>query len=253
MELFYKLLFICPALFVAGLIDGIAGGGGIISLPSYIAAGLPLNMAYGCNKMQSCFGTAAALVRYGKEGLLDIKPAIIACVTALLGSYISTEIMIGLQDNVKNIIIAVAMGFIIVLTLLTGNMKGGERRTIEIKGRTIALCLLLGLVLGFYDGFFGPGGGTIALMMFTLFFGYDIRVGAGNGKLVVVVSNLIALVDYIANDMIWYEIAIPATACNMIGCYLGAHLAVKNGRKLVKKVIAVVALILVIQGIMKII
>lgn len=92
MDYLSQLLLICPLLLVAGIIDGVSGGGGIIALPTYIMAGLPLNIAYGCNKMQSCLGTAAGLIKYAKNGFVDIKAALIASITAILGSHISTKI-----------------------------------------------------------------------------------------------------------------------------------------------------------------
>lgn len=252
MDTFYKLLFLCPALFAAGLVDGVAGGGGIISLPSYIFAGLPLNVAYGCNKMQSCFGTASALVQYAKNGLVDVKTALLASITALLGAHFSTQIMLSLNEATIKTIIAVCMCFILGLTCLIGRMKGGERTKADTGVTTVLLCLALGITVGLYDGFFGPGGGTVALMLFVLFFSYDIRVGSGNGKIVVVCSNLVALVEYIIDGSVWYEIAIPATIANMLGCHIGAKLAVKKGKTLVKKVLVFVVVFVVISGIIKI-
>lgn len=251
MELFYNLLFICPMLFLAGIIDGVAGGGGIISLPAYIMTGMPMNFAYGCNKMQSCFGTAASLVKYAKSGFVDVKIALITSVTAILGSFLSTRIMLSLDDGTIKLIIAGAMCFIIALTLLVHRMKGGEKTKVEASVKYVLLGLLAGVVLGLYDGFFGPGGGTVAMMVFVLLFGYDIRVGTGNGKIVIVISNLIALVNYIAEGCILYEIAIPATICNIIGSYIGAALAVKHGRKIVKKFLLLVVVVLLIQSLLK--
>lgn len=251
MDLFFKLLFLCPMLFLAGIIDGIAGGGGIIALPSYIMTGMPLHFAYGCNKMQSCIGTSASLFKYARCGLVDVKTSLISSVTAIIGSYVSTQIMLSLTDAAIKIIIAVAMCFIITLTLLMSKLKSGEETKINLSWQNILLCLTAGLVLGLYDGFFGPGGGTVALMLFTLIFKYDIRTATGNGKIIIVVSNLIALINYIAEGSILYEIAIPATIANVLGSYIGASLAVKNGRKLVKKILLIVVVVLIIQAALK--
>lgn len=251
MNIWMNLLFICPLLFLAGVIDGISGGGGIIALPAYIMTGMPMNFAYGCNKMQSCVGTFAALVKYWKSGFVDIKAALIAAATAIIGSFISTRIMLTLEDGTIKIIIAAAMCFIITLTFLTNKVQSGERSQIILTGKTALICLAIGLVLGLYDGFFGPGGGTIALMLFTLIFRYDIRTGTGNGKVIIVVSNLIALINYIIEGTILYQIAIPASIANILGSYLGAYLAVRNGRKLVKKFLFLVVVILIVQAVMK--
>ncbi len=254
-ELFLTLLFVCPMLFLAGLIDGISGGGGIISLPTYLLTGMPLNVAYGCNKMQSLLGTSASLFKYAKSGLVDLRPAMIACLSAIIGSFFSTRVMFALSDEVKTVIIVCSMCFIITLTLLTGRLKWSkhEKTRLTLTKGSIALCLLCGLLLGLYDGFFGPGCGTVALMLFTLLFGYDMRVATGNGKIIIVVSNLIALISYILDGSILYEIAIPASIANILGSYLGAHLAVKNGKKLMRRVLYVVIVVLLAQTILKII
>ena len=253
-NLLLNLLFICPLLFLAGLIDAISGGGGIISLPSYIMTGMPLSFVYGCNKLQSCIGTSAALYRYAKSGYIDLKASLFSAATAIVGSFVSTRIMMILDDSVKSAIIIVAMIFIITLTIITNKVTVGEDcevTHIGITAKNAILCLAIGLFLGLYDGFFGPGCGTIALMLFSIIFKYDFRTAAGNGKVIIVTSNLIALVNYIIEGSILYEIAIPATIANVAGCYLGASLAVKNGKKLVKKFLIAVVIILIVQALIK--
>ena len=255
LNLLTKLLIVCPLLFLAGLIDGISGGGGVISLPAYLMTGMPLSMAYGCNKMQSFLGTSASLYKYSKSGLVDYRPALIACATAVLGSMLSTEIMFCLSEDVKKVIVIVAMIFIITLTFLVTFFKlaGKEMTRLVLTPSKVVLCLVCGLILGLYDGFFGPGCGTIALMLFSILFGYDMRVATGNGKIIIVVSNLIALVSYIIKGSILYEIAIPASIANILGSYFGAHLAVKNGKRLVRWVLYLVSIVLVVQAILKLI
>jgi uncharacterized membrane protein YfcA len=254
-KLLTDLLIVCPLLFVAGLIDGISGGGGIISLPAYMLTGMPLGMAYGCNKMQSFLGTSASLYKYAKSGLVDLRPAAVACITAILGSMLSTRIMFALSEDTKRLIVAAAMCFIIALTLFTTfrNLGSKEKTKLELTSRTVIISLVCGLLLGLYDGFFGPGCGTVALMLFTTLFGYDMRVATGNGKVIIVVSNLIALISYIAKGSIIYAIAIPASISNILGSYIGAHLAVKNGKRLVRGVLYVVIVVLLGQAVLKLI
>lgn len=255
MKLLTDLLIVCPLLFVAGLIDGISGGGGIISLPAYLMTGMPLNMAYGCNKMQSLLGTSASLYKYAKSGLVDLRPAGVACITAILGSMLSTRIMFALSEDTKRIIVAAAMCFIIALTLFTTfrNLGSKEKTRLDLTPKTVGISLVCGLLLGLYDGFFGPGCGTVALMLFTVLFGYDMRVATGNGKIIIVVSNLIALISYIVEGSIIYAIAIPASISNILGSYIGAHLAVKNGKRLVRSVLYVVIAVLLGQAVLKLI
>jgi uncharacterized membrane protein YfcA len=168
---------------------------------------------------------------------------------------LSTHIMFLLDDGTKRIIVAVAMCFIIALTLFTTFCSLSKRNItkLSLTPKIVLVSLLCGLLLGLYDGFFGPGCGTIALMLFTVLFGYDMRVATGNGKVIIVVSNLIALTSYIAKGSIIYAIAIPASISNIVGSYIGAHLAVKNGKRLVRWVLYLVIAVLLGQAILKLI
>lgn len=238
MELWQQLLFLCPALLIAGIVDGISGGGGLIALPSYLLAGLPISSAYACNKMQSFLGTSASLAKYATSRLIDIKTALPAALSAIIGSYLSTQIMLALDEGVKNVIIIAAMCFVILLTFCSYRIKI-ERYTatsIHLSWKNVLLCLCVGFMLGLYDGFFGPGGGTIAILLFALIMKYDLRVGGGNGKLIVVVSNLTSMITYIIHGDVIYAIAIPCAVANIIGSYIGASLATKKGTGFVKYV-----------------
>ena len=225
-------------LLIAGVIDGISGGGGMIALPSYLIAGLPISSAYACNKMQSCLGTSASFVKYATSKLFDIKAAIPSALSAALGSFISTQIMLSLSDDTKNIIIIAAMCFVICVTIFSRIAKIDlySSTSMTMSAKNILLCLGIGLVLGLYDGFFGPGGGTIALLIFALIMKYDLRVGCGIGKFVIVASNLVSFVTYIIHGDVIYAIAIPCSIANIVGSYIGATLATKKGSGFVKYV-----------------
>ena len=225
-------------LLIAGIIDGISGGGGLIALPSYLASGIPITSAYACNKMQSCLGTSASFAKYATSKLVDWKTALPAAAASVLGAYISTQIMLSLEDRVKNIIMVAAMFFVIAITFLSYRIKIDRfsLKRADMGCQTVLICLGIGLTLGLYDGFFGPGGGTIALLLFGLIMHYDIRVGCGNGKLIIVISNLTGLITYIIHGSIIYAIAIPCSISNIVGSYIGASLATKKGTGFVKYV-----------------
>lgn len=236
MSLFYQLLILCPLLFVAGIIDGISGGGGLIALPAYLLAGLPVSSAYGCNKMQSCLGTSASMAKYMHSGMFDLKAALPAAVTAMAGAWCATQVMLTLPDTTKKIIITAATFFVIGIMVLSGRLKieNYTLRRIDFCGKNIIISMGIGLLLGLYDGFFGPGGGTVAIILFAIFMKYDMRVGCGNGKFIIVVSNFVSMVTYILHGNVIYSIALPCSACNIAGSYLGATLATKKGAKFVK-------------------
>ncbi len=250
MELFFKLLILCPLLFAAGLVDGISGGGGLIALPSYLIAGIPVTSAYACNKMQSCLGTSASMFKYAKSGFLDYKIAVPSAFAAVVGAAVSTEIMLSLDDYTKKIIIVCSMCFVIVLTVLSSRIKidTNSQRRAEISARNIILGLVIGIMLGFYDGFFGPGGGTIALLLFSIIMKYDLRVGCGNGKLIIVIANLTSTLRYLFAGAVIFKIAIPCSIANIIGSYIGATLATKKGTRFVKYISWIVIAALLIYA-----
>ena len=253
MELWKQLLFLCPMLFVAGVVDGISGGGGLIALPSYLMAGLPVTTAYACNKVQSGLGTCASLVKYARSGYFDFKAALSASLAAMAGSWIATRIMFLLSDGVKLCIIAVLTVLVIILTLVTGWIKI-EKNTqlrITVSVKSILACVAIGFGLGLYDGFFGPGGGTVALLLFALLLKLDMRVGAGIGKMIVVTSNFTGMIAYILKGEVRYAIALPCAAVNIVGSYVGASLATKKGACFVKYISWAVVAMLLIQTISK--
>ena len=253
MELWQQLLFLCPMLLIAGVIDGISGGGGLIALPSYLIVGLPISSAYACNKMQSFLGTSASLAKYASSRMIDIKNALPAAIAAIIGSHLSTQIMLSLNDEVKNVIIITAMCFVVLLTFFSYRIKIDQytRSRMPLSLKTILLCLGVGLLLGLYDGFFGPGGGTVAVLLFALIMKYDLRVGGGNGKLIIVVSNFTSMITYILHGDIIYAIAIPCAAANIIGSYIGASLATKKGTRFVKYVSWAVICALLVYTVIK--
>ena len=250
-----QLLLLCPLLFIAGIIDGVSGGGGLIALPAYLLAGLPVSSAYGCNKMQSCLGTSASMAKYIQSGLFDLKAALPAAGTAMIGAWCATQVMLKLSDPTKKLIIIAATCFVIGIMLLSGRMKveNYTLRHIAFSQKNIIMSMGIGLLLGLYDGFFGPGGGTVAILLFAIFMKYDLRVGCGNGKFIIVVSNFISMVTYMVHGNVIYKIALPCSACNILGSYLGASLATKKGANFVKYVSWVVAGMLLIYTVWELI
>ena len=161
--------------------------------------------------------------------------------------------MLTLNDEVKNVIIIAAMCFVILLTFFSYRIKIDHYTLtrMPMSPKTVLLCFGIGFSLGLYDGFFGPGGGTIAMLLFALIMKYDLRVGCGNGKLIIVVSNFTSMITYILHGDIIYAIAIPCAISNIIGSYIGASLATKKGTGFVKYVSWAVICALLVYTVVK--
>ena len=230
MEYLADLLYLCPLLLIAGILDGIAGGGGIIALPAYLLTGMPVHSAYACNKLRS---------------------ALISLPFTILGSMAATRLILSLDAQVVKLIIAVCIPLAAVLMFAKRKLSQKTVTRVGISTKTVALCIFSGLILGAYDGLFGPGGGTVAMIVFSLLMNYDLRVGCGNGKIIIVVSNITAVIHYITGGYMIWHVALPCAAANMLGSYLGAALAVKKGEKLVTAAMVTVIVVLVVQTVLQ--
>lgn len=250
MEFLADLWYLVPLLFVAGLLDGIAGGGGIIALPAYLLTGMPVHSAYACNKLQSGLGTFCSCLKYIKEKYADIKVALIAVPTTMAASFLATRLVMSIAAETVKIIIAVCIPIAVIMMFLKRKMTAGTVTSHKMTARTVLLSLLAGTLLGAYDALFGPGGGTIAMILFSLLMNYDLRVGNGNGKLIIVVSNLTAMVNYIVGGYMIWHVAIPCALANMVGSYLGATIVVKKGEKIIFPAMMAVLAVLIVQTVL---
>lgn len=224
-------LIVLPMVFLAALVDSISGGGGLISLPAYTMAGLSYDFASGNNKFSSTFGTLTATIRYFKSGKLKVMPALWAAVGALPGSYLGTRAAMVLGDEIMRVFMVFALP-VLGLFVALGRRKDGVSRPITRK--SLVICLFVGLVIGFYDGFFGPATGTFLILLFTYATGMDMVTASATAKPVNLVSNIVSLVTRIASGNVLFALAIPAMACSIAGGAIGSKLALKKGAGLVR-------------------
>jgi uncharacterized membrane protein YfcA len=234
------LLIICPLVFCAGFVDAAAGGGGIISLPAYIFAGIPIHVAYGTNKFANCIGTSAASIKFFKSGNIKIKSALLSALGALVGSWFGTQLVLLLDDKYLQYCLIIILPIVAVFLLL--NRKFGSEKSIKqiSNKKTYLVSITIGIIVGSYDGFFGPGTGTFLVLAFTSFLGLNLITASGNAKIVNLASNFAALIAYILNGKVLFMVGIPAAVCATLGNYLGAHFAIKNGTKIIKPIIVLV-------------
>ncbi|WP_252217745.1 TSUP family transporter [Clostridium sp. VAP41] len=232
------LIIICPLVFLAGIIDAVAGGGGIISLPAYIFAGIPIHIAYGTNKFASCIGTSISSIKFFRSGNIKIKSALLSAAGALIGSWFGAQIVLLLNEKYLNYCLIIILP--IVSLFLLFNRSFGVKNKKELSNKKLyILSFIIGLFLGAYDGFFGPGTGTFLVICFTGILGFNLITASGNAKIVNLASNFSALIAYILGGKVMFSIGVPAAVCAIAGNYLGAHLAIKNGDKIIKPIIFV--------------
>lgn len=235
---------VLPFVFLAGFIDAIAGGGGLISLPAYWSAGLPPHLALGTNKFSSCFGTVFSTAHYFKAKMIDIPVAVASAALALLGSWLGASTALLVSSRFLNYLLIVLIPLVAVFSML--NRKLGNVNQAHLKPLWFRLLLgsLAGLGIGFYDGFFGPGTGTFLILIYASLLHYDFIVANGNTKVVNLASNIAALVTFAVNGYVLIPLAVPGAVCGIMGNILGAKLVILKGNKLIRKVFILALLLL---------
>ena len=231
----WKICIICVGVFIASLVDAIGGGGGLISLPAYLFAGLPTHYALGTNKLSSCLGTVASTARYIKKGYADWFLAVPSIVLAMLGSHFGTKIQLAVNERfLRYMLIGV---LVIVAYVMLRKKELPETRGEMTAWKRCAAVWTASLMIGMYDGFYGPGTGTFLLLAFCKLAKLDLKTASGNVKLVNLSSNIGALVTSLAAGKVLVPIGLIAAVFAFAGQYIGAGLMIKNGSKIVKPVI----------------
>lgn len=237
------ILIVCPLAMLAGFIDSIAGGGGLISLPAYYLAGLLPVLAAGTNKLSAALGTMVASVRYGRAKQVKWLVALLAVPAAFLGSFLGAKLLQAIPENTVRLIVIGAIPLVAALVLRRRGSLSAKRR---ISDRAeVPLSLLTGLVIGFYDGLVGPGTGTFLILLFTMVMGMEAVEASGTAKIINLSSNVAALVTLMADGHVLYLLGLPAALCAMAGGYLGAGMTLRRGAAFIRwMLMAVLALLL---------
>ena len=233
------LIVVLPLIFLGGFVDSVAGGGGLITLPAYLMAGIPAHLAMGTNKVVNGTGTALASFKYFRGGKVLLRPAIISGIGALLGAAIGTKIALLINEDILKIMMLVALPCAAILLMLKKDF--GKENDAPAREYTpqqeMTRAALIGLGLGCYDGLIGPGTGTFMIMAFTMALSMDLLTASGCAKIANLCSNVASAVLFIISGKVWWLLALPAAACNMLGAYCGARYAMKGGSKRVRGMI----------------
>ena len=225
-------LIVCPLLFLAGFIDAIGGGGGLISLPAYLLAGLPVHQAIATNKLSSACGTTLATLRFIKNGLVNLKFAVPSVVTAIIGSSIGAKLSLMAPDGVMEKLLFIILPLAAFIVLNRNLFKDNSTSTLQLNKKTYLVSILAAFIIGMYDGFYGPGTGTFLIIAFTVFN---------------LTTNITSLTIFLLNGQVLFSLGIVAAICNMIGGYLGAGLVMQKGSKIVKPTILLVLFLLFLK------
>ena len=236
-------LLVCPLVFLAGFIDSIAGGGGLISLPAYYLAGLPPALAAGTNKMGAFMGTAVATGKYAMGGHMPWRLGIAALLGSLPGSFLGAQLLQILPQQYVKIGVLAALPIIAAVVLFNKDSLKPRQRVPQ--GFSMPACFAIGLIVGAYDGLIGPGTGTFLQLMFVGFIGMEALNASGAARLVNLFSNIGALISLMLQGQVLYALALPAAAFGMAGNLLGSTLAIRRGAPFIRALLICVLVLLI--------
>lgn len=236
-------LIICVSMFMVGVVDAVAGGGGLISLPVYLMIGLPPRTAFGTNKAMAFLGSLTASWRYWKKGYFDKKSALYLSATMILGELTGTGIVYMVSERFFSIFLSIALPVAALFTIFSRKSFNYDRINLDGCTRKEKITLLvLGYLIGVYGGTIGAAGATIGMLLLCGVLHFDVRSANGTLKFALSAGCTFGLAIYIINGNVNWMLAIPSVIFNMLGNYVGSGLAVKNGAKIIRPVALIVVL-----------
>lgn len=240
----FVIIFLCIGGFIAAFVDSIAGGGGLISMPVLMAIGVPIHLAIGTNKFAASAGCISSAYRYAKSGKTNNELLKKLVPFTIIGSILGVKCVLSINENILNVLVVLMILIVAIYTFVSKNL-GQEDRFEGINKKNLRLGMLMAFIMGFYDGFFGPGTGTFLTFGFIKIYGYDFLHASANTKILNLTSNVTSLLLFMINGQVYYKIAVLFALVMIIGAYVGAKVAIKNGSKMIKPIFLVMALFMV--------
>jgi uncharacterized protein len=244
----FESIWLYPALFatglVAGLIDSIAGGGGLITLPVLLGLRVPPKIALGTNKFQSTFGSFTASFYYIRHKVVELRQLKLGIIATFIGAAVGAWAVQQIDSNVLNYIIPVLLLIIAVYTFFTPKLGEIDQHP-RLSGTIFSV--VLGTSLGFYDGFFGPGVGSFWAIACVLGLGLNLTKATGYTKVMNFTSNIVSLLIFLLGGYVWFTAGISMGIGQIIGAKIGSGLAIRKGVKFIRPVYITIVILTTIK------
>lgn len=237
------LWIVGPLVFLAGFIDSIAGGGGLIALPAYLFAGIPVHIAMGTNKLSSSLGTATATATFFFHKKIWIRLALFASAFALVGSAIGSKIALLLDASFLKLVLIIVLPVMALIVLR-------NRKEVTYTQKDHVPWGMVGLItffVGMYDGFLGPGTGSLLIFGFVSFIGMSYTQASANAKVVNLASGVAALVTFALSGQVDFALGLAAAAFSITGNMAGSLLAIRFGKKIIRPILILVFAVLMLK------
>ncbi|HVJ50400.1 TSUP family transporter [Desulfitobacterium sp.] len=241
-----QLIFLCSFGFLAAAVDAIAGGGGLISLPALLLVGISPHFALGTNKFAATMGALNSSITFARSGKVYVSLVKWQIPFTLVGASLGVFSVLHVNSDFLNKVVPVLILLVGIYTLFHKNL-GLETRFQGLTHSNLAVGCLLAFVLGFYDGFFGPGAGSFLIFLFITLYGFDFVTSSANAKVLNFVSNFISLILFAWNGKILYDYGIPMAFFMLLGSQLGTKLAIHKGAGLVKPIFITMSLLVAVK------
>lgn len=231
----YDLTLLCLAAFCAGFVDAIVGGGGLIQLPAalIILPHFPVQAVIGSLKIPAFCGTAIAAQQYSKKVQMNWRLLAVICTLAFAASYAGSQVLVLVSNDFMKPVLLVVLSAVAVYTFLKKDF--GQQEGAHLPAHLeLRRGIFISLVIGFYDGFIGPGAGSFLIMAFIIFLHYNFLSASAHAKMVNLATNLGSLTLFIAKGIVVWNIALPMAAANMLGGFAGAKLAIAKGNRFIR-------------------
>lgn len=225
------LLILTGTGFLAGFVDSIAGGGGLITLPALLTTGMPPTLALGTNKLQSSFGSLFATLHYRKAGLVKVRKVILGIFCTILGAVLGTFLVQQLDNSSLKIIIPFLLLVIFIYFFLSPKIGEIDRHQ---KLSQNLFFVTFGLLLGFYDGFFGPGAGSFWAVAFVALLGFNLKKATAHTKVMNFTSNIVSLATFLFGQSVHFKIGLCMGIGQILGATVGSHLVILKGTRFVR-------------------
>ena len=243
-ELSFQVIILLIAFgFLAAFIDSVVGGGGLISLPALMFVGLSPASAIATNKLAATMGTFTSAMYFIRSGKVDFKIVGKLIPLTIVGAVAGALVVKFIPPDILRPLVLVMLVFIAIYIIAKKNWGSVSTYKKMTQRKTLIFFFAI-LMIGFYDGFFGPGTGTFLIIAFTAILGFDLKTACGNTKIVNLTTNIAALVVFIQAGQVYYQVALPAAVFSIMGNWLGSGLAIKKGAKFIKPVMVIVLCVL---------
>jgi uncharacterized membrane protein YfcA len=242
------LAFLTLMAFIAGFIDSVVGGGGLIQIPALLITfpNSNLPVLFGTNKIAALSGTSVAAYQYSKKIKFDFRLLIVISFFSFVASNLGAKSLSYFKVDILKPIILVALVLIAVHTFFRKDLGSVQTKKLSL-GRQLFFGSVLGCVIGFYDGFFGPGTGSFFVLGFVLVIGFDFLTASAYAKIINCITNISALIVFIKQDNYLLEIAILMAISNIFGSILGSRLALKKGNSFIRVFFLFIVIVMILR------